>query len=455
MSGFTNVTGFAPPTSFAGFMGLLQSASFRGVPFKVVASQIRKGRKVAIHDYPFRDGGWAEDMGRALRTYSFTGYLVGDIASAMQLALDRAVEQPDAGLLIHPTVGAQMVSVLSCATSVRKDAMRVIEIAFEFIEQGTRSLTATLIATAVSVLSACDLAVSAAGSGLGSTAGTAAAAGSAPAGECVAVVTSFGAACTVAAADPAGIVSVAAGLPPSDNTTTYGRYAAGNVTTALPSGTTVATLQAQITAQRATVASAVTAAETFAASFTTTTAPALTVSLAALVEAVRATMTDPADQVRVLLSLSTFPFTDSAGGTGIGGDIATVRDAMSATCRRMALVSLARASASYQPVSYQDAQNILGLITAALDIEITAAGDAGDDGTYAALRALRVAVVTDLTTRGATLPQVVTARFMLPLPTLVLGQMLYRDATRADEIAGEAGMAHPAFSPCSIQVLAS
>lgn len=45
MSGFTNVTGFAPPTSIACFMGLLQTASFRGVPFKVIAAQVKKGRR--------------------------------------------------------------------------------------------------------------------------------------------------------------------------------------------------------------------------------------------------------------------------------------------------------------------------------------------------------------------------------------------------------------------------
>ena len=51
MSGFTNVAGFAPPTSIAGFMGLLQTASFRGVPFKVIAAQTKKGRRQAIHEY--------------------------------------------------------------------------------------------------------------------------------------------------------------------------------------------------------------------------------------------------------------------------------------------------------------------------------------------------------------------------------------------------------------------
>lgn len=455
MSGFTGITGLAPPTSLAGFMGLLQTASFRGVPFKVVASQIKKGRKLAEHVYPFRDGGWVEDMGRALRVYSFTGYLIGDIASAMQLALDTVVELKGPGLLIHPVVGAQQVAVLSYATSVRKDAARVIEIQFEFIEQGTRSLTATLIATAVSVLAAAASAITAAGSDLGGVAGPAAAAGSAPVSEGVSVITSFGAACTVGASDPSGIVSVAAGLPPPDSTTTYGRYAAGNVSTALPAGTTVASLQSQISTQRAVTAAASTQAIAGATAFETATASTLAADISALVEAMRATMTDPADQVRVLLNLAGFSFTDGAGGVGISGDIATVRDAMSAACRRMALVSLANASAAYQPVSYQDAQTILDLITAALDVEITAAADSYEDTTYEALRVVRAAIMTDLTTRGSTLPQVVTATFAAPLPTLVLGQMLYRDATRADEIAGEAGMAHPAFAPLSIQVLAA
>ena len=50
MSGFTNITGFAPPTSISGFMGSLQTASFRGVPFKVVSAQVKKGRRWAIHE---------------------------------------------------------------------------------------------------------------------------------------------------------------------------------------------------------------------------------------------------------------------------------------------------------------------------------------------------------------------------------------------------------------------
>ena len=455
MSGFQNVTGFAPPTSAAGFMGLLQTASFRGVPFKVIAAQVKKGRKVAIHDYPFRDGGWAEDMGRALRTFSFIGYLIGDIAPAMQLLLDQAIETPGPGLLIHPTIGAQMVSVLSAGTSVRREAMRVIEVAFEFIEQGSQSLLTTLIATAIQVVNFADLCIPALGADLGSFVGPATVFGSAGIGEGVAVAKAFGQLCIGSAADPTAVIGLAAGLVPPDNDSTYGRYGAGSTSLALPAGTTVTSLQASITAGRAAVAAASAAMVAATALFTTASAPTVVANIVSTIETVRGTMTDPADQVRVLQNLAAFSFIDTAGGAGMPGEMAIIRDGIAATARRAALISLARAAAAYQPISYQDAQATMNAVTAALDVEITAAGDAGEDQTYQTFRALRVAVVTDLTARGATLPQVVTQTFGAPLPSLVVAQILYKDASRSDQITLEANPPHPAFCPVSMQVLST
>ena len=66
MSGFTNITGFAPERAPILPPSSSETASFRGVPFKVIAAQVKKGRHSAIHEYPYVDGGWPEDMGRAL-----------------------------------------------------------------------------------------------------------------------------------------------------------------------------------------------------------------------------------------------------------------------------------------------------------------------------------------------------------------------------------------------------
>jgi prophage DNA circulation protein len=454
VSGFTGVTGFAPPTSIAGFMGLLQTASFRGVPFKVIAAQAKKGRRQAIHEYPYVDGGWPEDMGRALRIYSFSGYLIGDLAPVMQLLLDNAVETKGPGLLIHPTIGAVKVAVGSASTAIHRDKMRVIEVAFQFIEAGSPVFPSTIIATVVAVLAAADSALTASGSDLGGTAIPVATAGPAVTGEGQTVVANFAAATIAGGANPTAIVGMAAALPPPDANTSYGRYGAGSASTMLPIGTTVATLQAQLANQRAALALAASGAAAAAGSYSASTD--MPDALAALVEAMRAGITDPADQVQVLLALAGFTFADSAGGTvGIGAAMAAMRDAMAAACRRAALVSLARASASYQPSSYNDAAALRVVLAAALDNEITAAGDAGEDASYTALKALRSAVVQDLTVRGASLPSIVTVNLQLPLPSLVIAHRLYLDASRSDQIAAEAGAIHPAFCPTTFQALAS
>ncbi len=435
-------------------MGLLQAASFRGVPFKVVAAQVKKGRRLALHEYPFREGGWAEDMGRALRTYSFSGYLIGDIAPVMQLLLDNAIEAQGPGLLIHPTLGAIQVAVLSAATSVRKDRMRVIEVAFEFVEQGGSIFPSMAIATVVAVLAAADSALTAAGSDLGTSVAPAAAIGPAVTAEGSAVVGSFAGSVALAGGDPTAIVAMAVALPVTDPSVSYGRYGGGSASALLPEGTTVASLQASLAAQRAALAVAASAAVAAAGSFSAATD--ILGALAALVEAMRAGITDPASQVRVLLSLAGFSYADGAGGSvSVGAAMATMRDGMAAACRRAALVSLARASSSYQPRSYDNAAALRSSLTTALDAEITAAGDAGQDATYGAFKALRASVIQDLTVRGASLPSVVGVSFAVPLPSLVIGQMLYRDASRSDEITAESGAVHPAFCPVSFQALAS
>ena len=84
MSGFTNVTGFAPPPASPASWACCRPRRSAACPFKVIAARVKKGRRWAIHEYPYVDGGWPEDMGRALRTYSFSGYLIGDLAPVMQ-----------------------------------------------------------------------------------------------------------------------------------------------------------------------------------------------------------------------------------------------------------------------------------------------------------------------------------------------------------------------------------
>jgi prophage DNA circulation protein len=393
-------------------------------------------------------------MGRSLRTYSFSGYLIGDLAPALQLALDTMIEMKGAGLLIHPTIGAVYVSVLSGASSVHRDRMRVIEVAFEFIEFSDTIFPTQIIAAAVEIFAAVASTLEACNSDLETAAAPAAAAGPLATGAGAAIVRDFAADVTTSAADPTSIVGMAAALPPPDANTSYGRYGAGSATVALPDGTTVATLQAQLANQRAAMATAGDQAVATADAYSGTTD--IMSALSAIVEAARAGMTDPADQVRVLLGLAGFSGPAVATGTvGLGAAQATMQNAMQAACLQAVVVSLALASSSYQPVSYDDAAALRTVVADALDVVITAAADAGQDNAYAALKSLRASVIQDLTVRGASLPTVKTVTFPLSLPSLLIAERLYGDAGRADEIAGESGAVHPAFCPTSFAALAA
>lgn len=448
---FSNTTGLSDPTTAAGFQGLLQTASFRGVPFKVLEQRVRIGRRLAVHNYPFVDGGWPEDMGRALRTYSFTGYLIGDLAPVMQLALKTILEQKGPGILIHPTVGAVQVAVLSAGTAVNYQRMRVIAVEMEFIEANSQFFPATVIATAVSLALFAASALAGLGSDFGDVAGPAAAVGPPVTAEGAAVVTGFGDAVESAAGDPAAILGMATALTPPDDQT-YGRYAFGSASTPLPAGTTMDDLTAQLATQRAEIETQMQTALETATAYTT--ADDMVGALAAPCETLRAAFHDPADQIRVLTALCGFSFADTTTGHGsMAAAKVAMRDAMAAACRRAALVSLVRASADYLPRSYDDAAALRESLAAALDVEIEAAGDAFLDETYQALKKLRQAMVLDLTNRGGSLPTLMTVNLAANLPALAVAQLLYRDASRSDQLIAEADVIHPAFMPTNFKAL--
>ena len=133
-----------------------------------------------------------------------------------------------------------------------------------------------------------------------------------------------------------------------------------------------------------------------------------------------------------------FPKNELSYATPIGQAVYTTSWATAALCRRAALVSLARACADFAPTSYDDAVEIRDDVADALDAESQVAADAGDVDTYLALRALRTAVVDDLTTRGAQLPRLATFTRAASLPALTLAYQIYGDTTRADDLVAAA-----------------
>lgn len=114
----------------------LQPASFRGVRFQVESTENETGRRVVVHEYPFRDEVYVEDMGRAVRRYSFDAYLIGADYLDSAEALMRALEAGGPGELVHPYIGTRRVAVQTIRRRELRDEGGMVRFGLQFVETG-------------------------------------------------------------------------------------------------------------------------------------------------------------------------------------------------------------------------------------------------------------------------------------------------------------------------------
>ncbi len=238
------------------WLAQLQPASWRGLPFAVRESEVQRGRRTAVHEYPFRDDVWVEDLGRAMRRIAFSGFVVGDDCYQQEQALLAAAERPGSGVLVHPSLGTLTVSLVERMRSrQRADLGRVVEITFDCVESGLSIYPDGSASTADAVDGDADDADDAAGSDFGDDVLSSVAYGASVVQAGVRTAQGFVAQVQHLAGDARLVTSAVAGLVPPSGTT-YGRYAGGARGTVLPGLTTVSQALAAATAARTAVSSA-------------------------------------------------------------------------------------------------------------------------------------------------------------------------------------------------------
>jgi hypothetical protein len=145
------------------------------------------------------------------------------------------------------------------------------------------------------------------------------------------------------------------------------------------------------------------------------------------------------EEVRVLLDVET---PASLGAT-------MVRD-------RSILFTLAQEGKIISRMTFSSRQDVDALIKA-IQVpfntaeEVVADTMAGAD--YIALVELRAAIVNYLVATARPLPSMLSYQFANSLPSLIISQRLYGDASRYDEIRTENKIVHPAFCPVVGQAL--
>jgi prophage DNA circulation protein len=203
----------------------LLPASWRGIEFKVFATNDQFGRRVALHQYPFRDKPWSEDIGRAARRPAFQAYLLGDDALARLRTLVTAAEQAGTGTLVHPIFGVMDVSLLEPMKAIHRwDGQRFIELEFSFIEAGAQDFPTTVVATGSAVTSGAARADAATSSDFLSEVGSALKTGSVVIEEASAVVNDWTGRVNRLVGDATALTHAVGSLTGGN----FGRYFSGN-----------------------------------------------------------------------------------------------------------------------------------------------------------------------------------------------------------------------------------
>lgn len=113
-------------------------------------------------------------------------------------------------------------------------------------------------------------------------------------------------------------------------------------------------------------------------------------------------------------------------------------------------LSLAYQAKSLTTITFKSRQAVetaLANMNAAFEPAEEYAADITASDVYRALIGLHAAVTRDLITRSKPLPRIVNYNFGRSFPTLKIAQVLYGDASRADEIYEENRVPHPLFMP--------
>lgn len=107
--------------------------SFRGIPFLIEDNQdINGGRRLVSHEYPLRNDGLVEDLGKKQRGYDVNCLVIGDDYLEQAEKLINALEADGKGTLDHPFWGKKEVFVESYRCNSSTASLRVARFSIMF-----------------------------------------------------------------------------------------------------------------------------------------------------------------------------------------------------------------------------------------------------------------------------------------------------------------------------------
>lgn len=114
----------------------LQPASYNGVTFHVDVGARSGGRRKHLHEFPKKNIGYLEDMGRKARRWTVVAYVIGPFFEDYRDALIAELDADGNGTLVHPTDGEDTVGVETYTVTERRERGGYAEIEMVFTEAG-------------------------------------------------------------------------------------------------------------------------------------------------------------------------------------------------------------------------------------------------------------------------------------------------------------------------------
>lgn len=442
----------------------LRQGSFRGVPFKWIDDgALGGGRRGPDHQYPLRDTPYPEDLGRNAETFTLNVVTVGANEDDDRRALREACNKPGLGKLVHPLWGEMQAMCRGCAYRVSTRKLGGSYFVLTFSEGGPLSNAATVNGNT--------------GSRVTSAASSAGGATQAEAGASIAAPAAGGSVAQSLQGDLQSALGVVRNVTNTIRSDARAAFAVvSQINGAIGSAEQLIAAPLQLAGS---VFGIVRSVALLAAPPVGPLRSALLGLLdpldlsSAIPSAILSALDDPVTGVRnpdpdeaaiaallkAFTTLSTIDPTYSVvpnapppaalwqpppQATPTLQAAFDNRAALLALLRRAALVCACQVASARSFPSYQDAIATRDDLAARLQLEIFATED---EDSFNALRALRTATIRDITTRAASLPQLVTFTPMASLPALLLAYKLYDDPEREDEIIARNDIASPAFVP--------
>lgn len=384
----------------------LRTASFRGIEFEAESHDTTGGRRLINHEYPLRDDNYTEDIGKKTKHFSVPCYVIGSDYMTARDQLNTALDAEGPGALVLPWLGTVMVAVdeYHLKESTKEGGMARFTV--QFMLAGQAEQPSAKVDTGYQVAQAADQAN-------------------------IAVTEDFTDVFSTGSVSEWVREAAIEGVESILNEVTEAAGLAAVPVTQLEA------MAAQAMGLQADVATLI------------ATPDQLAQRVLSLLTSMLPTIPDISTGLPVhnaLNALSPTAEAEAAPSAPVttGSAIATTNGAaLAELATRAAVITQARNAASISFENYEQAMTVRDQLTESLEAHALTAPDA----LYTTLMDLRVAIVRDITARGADLAHLVKYTPKATLPSLVIAHAIYGDASRETEIVSRNKVRHPGAVP--------